>query len=79
MGFLHEEFCYIASRKVEYHEGASFSAFKAYNAMSWPGGAAIYLVSLVCELRMCTFAEIAPNLHFRYMAIKWIGLSMSFS
>ena len=45
---------------IPYHESAALSASKAYNAMSWPGGAAIFPlyiyftidfnVSLVCAL-----------------------------
>ena len=37
---------------IPYHESAALSTSKAYNAMSWPGGAAISLCTFTLPLTL---------------------------
>ena len=65
------DFTHYNHESDSYHERASLSAIKVYNAMSWPGGAAIFLcilisidlrcASLVCALGICIDVEIVTD------------------
>ena len=62
-----------------YNKSASLSALRTYNAVSWPGGAAISLYALASPLVLCNLGLCIVNVHWyrnsdRFLTIFTFGI-----